>query len=134
MRFINKKRLGEFNKHTKHILTPYSRQIVETGLTDIASLSKAINGIIYQCVGDEDKYMKRDDETLSSFESDLKIIVNNYLSFPQWVKEFIRDQIIDGDRSDTNVVNTHLTKFIYRLVHSQDRDYFFKTKKGKKRE
>lgn len=76
--------------------------------------------------------MKRDNETLSSFNRDLKIIINNYLSFPQWLQEFIRDQIIDGDRSETNVVNTHLTKFIYRLVHSQNRNYFFKTKKPKK--
>lgn len=48
---VRKKRLEKFKQHAKAILTPYAKEIAEG---NILKLERAINGIIYQYVGDED--------------------------------------------------------------------------------
>lgn len=126
---VRKKRLEKFKQHAKAILTPYAREIVESGTTNIPKLGMAINGVIYQYVGDEDCYLKRDEETLATQARCLEEAIRQYHNMNDEDKKYLSINISDDKTDEINIVNAHLTQIVFRAIHRQKPAFFFYTPK-----
>jgi len=121
---VKKKRLEKFKQHSKGILAPYCNDIIEKGSTDLNRLAKAINGIIYQYVGDEDRYLQRDEETLSNQTRCLEEAISQYHEMDDEEKSYL-STVSDGKLEENAIVNAHLTQIVFRTIHKQKPTYFF---------
>lgn len=122
---VRKKRLEKFKQHAKAILTPYAKEIAEGGTTNILKLERAINGVIYQYVGDEECYLKRDEETLATQSRCLEEAIRQYHNMNDEDKKYLSINISDDKTDETNIVNAHLTQIVFRAIHRQKPAFFF---------
>ena len=62
MKKMKKKRVAKFEAHCVKILSPFVRKLINGEECDFFNLSRAIDGIIYQHVGDEDWFLNVTEE------------------------------------------------------------------------
>lgn len=62
MKKMKKKRVAKFEAHCVKILSPFVRKLINGEECDFFNLSRAIDGIIYQHVGDEDRFLSVTEE------------------------------------------------------------------------
>ncbi len=58
MKKMKKKRMAKFEAHCTKIFRPYVEQVINGEDCDLFNLSRAIDGIIYQYVGDEGRFLR----------------------------------------------------------------------------
>ena len=127
---VRKKRLKKFKQHSKENLAPYAQEIAESEATNILKLAMAINGVIYQHVGDEDCCLKRAAETLAIQSRCLEEAIRQYDDLINEDKKYLSINISDDKTDETNIVNAHLTQIVFRAIQGQKPVFFFYTIKN----
>ena len=79
MKKMKKKRMDHFLAHCTNIFSYYVKKVINGEDCDLFNLSRAIDGIIYQYVGDEDRFLIVTKETRKKRIKCLKRFINEYL-------------------------------------------------------
>ena len=91
---MKKKRMDHFLAHCTNIFSYYVKKVINGEDCDLFNLSCAIDGIIYQYVGDEDRFLIVTKETRKKRIKCLKRFINEYLGTDWETKKNIAKKII----------------------------------------
>ena len=94
MKKMKKKRMDHFLVHCTNLFSPYVKKVINGEDCNLLNLSRAIDGIIYQYVGDEDRFLIVTKETRKKRIKCLKRFINEYLGTDYETKKNIAKNII----------------------------------------
>lgn len=123
---VKKKRLEKFKKHTTNTLSSFVNKIHNNEEVDLSKMAKAINGILYQYIGDEDRFIKSStDEMIAKQIECLEQSLEQYRNMDDEEKDFLLSNICEEDRDERKVITSHFGQLIFRVINKEKPTYFF---------
>lgn len=132
---VKRKRLEKFKSHATKILSPYVNSIYEGQTTDLGKLAKALNGILYQYIGDEDRFLDRDISKLQAQINCLEETIDQYNNMSDEEKDFLVDSNdCDKVEKEKRVITGHLAQLIFKVINKEKPNFFFYLQKNKEQD
>ena len=131
MKKMKKKRMDHFLVHCTNLFSPYVKKVINGEDCNLLNLSRAIDGIIYQYVGDEDRFLIVTKETRKKRIKCLKRFINEYLGTDWETKKNIAKKIIFKCGFNESVIfNNYLMELPFEVIVKEN-PYFFYYKEAK---
>ena len=131
MKKMKKKRMAKFEAHCTKIFRPYVEKVMNNEEMNLSKLLRAIDGIVYQYVGDEDRFLIVTKETRKKRIKCLKRFINEYLGTDWETKKNIAKNIIfKCDFKEAVIFNNYLMELPFEIIVKEN-PYFFYYKEAK---
>mgnify|MGYP003352967620 FL=1 len=102
---------------------------------DFEKLGKAFNGILYQYIGDEDRFLDRSPQKVEAEVNCLVEAVDQYIHMSDEEKEFLNDDTdCSKEEKEKRVITGHLAQLIFRVINKELPTYFFYPNSRKNKE
>lgn len=126
MKKMKKKRVAKFEAHCVKILSPFVRKLINGEECDFFNLSRAIDGIIYQHVGDEDRFLSVTEEN----RKDRIAYLENFISeFSEIDWESKKDAVKHlGDECENNefsILCNYLIGVPFGVIVKENPNFFY---------
>ena len=126
MKKMKKKRMAKFEDFCSKIFRPYVEQVMNGEDCNLFNLSRAIDGIIYQYVGDEDRFLIVTKETRKKRIKCLKRFINEYLGTDWETKKNIAKKIIFKCGFNESVIfNNYLMELPFEVIVKENPCFFY---------
>ena len=131
MKKMKKKRMAKFEAHCTKIFRPYVEKVMNDEELNLSKLLRAIDGIVYQYVGDEDRFLIVTKDTRKKRIKCLKRFINEYLGTDWETKKNIAKNIIfKCDFKEAVIFNNYLMELPFEIIVKEN-PYFFYYKEAK---
>ena len=131
MKKMKKKRMAKFENHCTKIFSPYVKKIINGEDCDLFNLSRAIDGIIYQYVGDEDRFLIVTKESRKNKIKCLKRFITDFIKSDfEMKKNIAKNMIFKCDFNESVIFNNYLMELPFEVIVKEN-PYFFYYKEAK---
>jgi len=131
MKKMKKKRMDHFLAHCTNIFSPYVKKVINGEDCNLFNLSRAIDGIIYQYVGDEDRFLIVTKETRKKRIKCLKRFITDFIeSDLEMKKNIAKNMIFKCDFNESVIFNNYLMELPFEVIVKEN-PYFFYYKEAK---
>ena len=121
---VKKKRLDKFKQHTTNILKPYVEKAFNNEEISLYRLSKAVDGILYQYIGNEDEFLDTNEDKRQFKIDSLAETIQEYHNMGDEEKQLL-SELCEGVVDGRKVLNAHITQLIFRTINKQSPTFFF---------
>ena len=131
MKKMKKKRMDHFLAHCTNIFSYYVKKVINGEDCDLFNLSRAIDGIIYQYVGDEDRFLIVTKESRKHKIKCLKRFITDFIESDLEIKKNIaKNMIFKCDFNESVIFNNYLMELPFEIIVKEN-PYFFYYKEAK---
>ena len=123
MKRVKPNRLKKFKKHTSKILKYFVDKICKNEIYSVAALSKAIDGILYQYLGDEEKFLSNNlrNQKVKFLEG----FIADYRNMDENEIESISKNLACGEVRKDKVLNAHIMEIVFGVINKESPRFFF---------
>ena len=131
MKKMKKKRMDNFLAHCINIFSYYVKKVINGEDCNLFNLSRAIDGIIYQYVGDEDRFLIVTKESRKNKIKCLKQFITDFIeSDLEMKKNIAKNMIFKCDFNESVIFNNYLMELPFEVI-VKEKPYFFYYKEAK---
>lgn len=121
---VKKKRLDKFKQHTTNILNPYVEKVFNNEEISLYRLSKAVDGILYQYIGNEEDFLDTNEDKRQVKMACLAEVIQEYQNMGDEEKQLL-SELCEGVVDGRKVLNAHITQLIFRTINKKSPTFFF---------
>lgn len=126
MKKMRKKRMDHFLEHCTYIFSPFVKKVINGEDCNLFNLSRAIDGIIYQYVGDEDRFLFVTKEDRRKKIKCLKSFIKDFKESDWEMKKNIaKNMIFKCDFDESVIFNNYLMELPFDVIVRENPDFFY---------
>ena len=126
MKKMKKKRVAKFEAHCVKILSPFVRKLINGEECDFFNLSRAIDGIIYQHVGDEDWFLNVTEENRKDRIAYLENFISEFSEI-DWEskKDAIKNLDDECEINEFSILCNYLIGVPFGVIVKENPNFFY---------